>query len=381
MVLDYTIKTFEERVKVVNQIIEDNWEAINIYINDVFYINNKTSKLPFNYLLYQLTNYLLYCDKQPTYKEKTQQKFEKSTLPLDGDNENQIYELKKEVIITKGDIANIQEINEVQNFIKKLRHSNNPNLKGKRFKWMKDLKYNQIAIKESKLVLLGQYGRYPLPSFNEYYEINQSCYDFEISDINNPFNLDLFNRDSWKTVLKILPFKKQVSLNVDKLINIFNKCYHLCEFDTIQRKIIKLYQKEIKDLDFKVIKNKDIANKLHINQLDVAKYIRSICLKLCRTYDKLFTDFYYTYLVKGTYKTCNKCKQIKLIQSFKNNPDSPDGKHSVCKNCLDDMYKICSKCGQKLNKNEFSKHPETKDGLRNWCKRCRAEDQYLKRQK
>jgi hypothetical protein len=384
--IDYNIQTLDGRIQVVNKIIEENYDAIMRYMKHVLLDEDesgkktKRQKIPFNPLLHKLTNYLYYFDNQLTRKQKGQRKFEKSTVNLydkkkEGVQIKEDFELKRDIKFSLEDIEDIAELKEINNFIIDLKRSSNADLKSKKFKWIKDLRDNQLEIKESKKPSIKQFYKCSIPSTSDTYEIDESCYVLDILDINNPFNLDLFEPENWKTVLKVLPFKKQISSNIDKLINIFNKCYGRCieNLNPIQRSIIQIYQKGIDDpnsFDFKVVKNCDISNILNIDNSSTRHIIESICKKLYKTYNDLFTDYYYTFLAKGTYKTCSKCGKQKLIQDFKNNPDAFDGKHSICKECLNENYKICSKCGQKLNKNLFGDHPKTKDGKQSWCVEC-----------
>jgi hypothetical protein len=376
--IDYNIKTLDGRIQRVNEIIEENYDAIMRYMKHVLLDEDESGKktkkqrIPFNPLLHKLANYLYYFDNQLTKKQKQQRKFEKSTINLynkqqEGVQVKEVFEFKRKLRFSSEDIP---ELREVEDFIIYLKKSSNPNLQGKKYKWINDLKNNQLEIKESKNPSIEQLYKCSIPSYNDIHNIDESCYVLDISDTNNPFNLDLFESKNWKIVLKVLPFKKQVSFNIDKLINIFNKCYYRCDFSSIQKNIIQLYQKNINHLEFRIIKNRDISKLLGISPLEVASNVRSICIKLCNTYEKIFTDYYYTFLARGIYKTCTKCGQVKIIQDFKENPDAADGKHSVCKDCLDNIYKVCSKCGQKLNKELFGDHPKTKDGKQSWCKIC-----------
>jgi hypothetical protein len=297
MKIDYSIKTLKRRIRLAEKIINENWDSILRYFNNV---SIEKQRLPSNRLLRQLANYILYWDKQPTYRQRKQFGFEK----------------------------NADEFTEY--------------------------KYNLYA--------------YP-PSSNR-------IGDFEISDFRNLLNVDFFDIDSWKPVLKLLRFNNMVSENVDRVIRIFYKCYRVNDFTPEENKIIRIYQKkQVKNStkEFCIIKNIDIANKLNIEQSEVFSIIRSICKKLSDAYEILFTDYYYTFLVKGKYKTCFVCGKIKLIQQFYKNSNTNDGYQNICIDCMDENYKICSKCGQKLNKDMFFKKKDSRDGLQTWCKLCDIE--------
>jgi hypothetical protein len=340
--IDYNIKTLDGRIQRVNEIIEENYDIIMRYMKHVLLDEDESGKktkkqrIPFNPLLHKLSNYLYYFDNQLTRQQKGQRKFEKSTVNLyskqkEGVQLKEDFELKRDVKFSLKDVESIPELKEIENFIIYLKRSSNPNLKSKKFKWINDLRDNQLDIKESKKPSIKQFYKCSIPFTSDIYEIDESCHVLEISDINNPLNLDLFKPESWKTVLKVLPFKKQISSNVDKLINIFNKCYARCavNLNPIQKNIIQIYQKGIDDprsFDFRVVKNKDIVELVNIDRRSIHYIIKTICKELQKTYNALFTDYYYTFLARGKYKTCSKCGDIKLEQYFYKN-------RSVCINC------------------------------------------------
>jgi len=58
--------------------------------------------------------------------------------------------------------------------------------------------------------------------------------------------------------------------------------------------------------------------------------------KLLNTYLRLIDDFVYTYKIKGKFKRCNKCGEVKLISNnryFTKNSSSKDGFYSICNTC------------------------------------------------
>lgn len=294
--VDYNLKTLKARINCVNKIVEENQYTIQKYFDNVNL--GQKDKLPQNPLLFRLANYLIYWDKQPTYKEKRQKKFENDADRL----ENYKYVL----------------------------HSYTPD------------------------------------------RINDAN-DFAISNSRHLLNLDLFDHKNWKIVLKLLRFHNQINENVDKLVRIFNKCASICEFDGIEREIIRIYQTKHKKNELITVKNQDISNKIGEDSKSTGRIIESMCRKLCNAYERLFTEYYYTFLVKGNYKTCSKCGEIKLVHEYHKNATTEDGYQNICKSCLKNSYKICSKCGQSLNISMFSKCKNTKDGLQTWCKTCDLE--------
>jgi len=60
----------------------------------------------------------------------------------------------------------------------------------------------------------------------------------------------------------------------------------------------------------------EIASILGISQQMVNKYIDSCVEKIIDSYIRSYEDWYYLDLVKGKYKTCSKCKKVKLVRYF-----------------------------------------------------------------
>lgn len=313
MELDYTITSINDRLIIVDQIIKENQDLIERHFG---LMKNHP-------LLSKLTNYILYCGKDIGHKEKMQDRFEESTLLL----KDETYIFNNKVEMTKDDFENA-DIKDKENFIKyiynKYGHKNSIR------NWIRDLKYDQTVIKQSQSKIVKSETISKIPSFSEYYEIDNYWKDiFEINSINHLLNLDLFDEESWKIVLKLLPFRYKISGNIDRLVKLFNKCYHLCEFTPLQRSIIRIYQLGSEDIfnDFKILKNKDIANKLNIKQDIISDNIEYLVKKIISAYEILFTEYYYTFLVKGTYKRCKKCGENKIIQDFYEN-------RAICKECF-----------------------------------------------
>lgn len=358
--IDYSIKTMSERMNLVNIILTEQRETIEKYFG------NKST----NILLQQLANNLLSCEHKQKHEEKMQENFENSTFELTSDAQ---YTLYHKITIQPSDYEN-EAIKEKKDLI--IRVFNKYGSSGKAKRWIQDLKYDQVMLKQSEHGYIKPQLTVSIPSQTDEYEIDNYWKDiFEITSFHHPLNLDLFEVESWKVILKLLPYNKKISGNVDRLVNIFNKAYHLCGFTPLQRSIIREFQSGAGTNfdDFIIMRNVDISNRLKIKQDIVSDNIEYICQKMISAYEFLFTEYYYTFLVRGTYKKCSKCGENKLIHEFKMNPDSRDGRHSICKECEEENYKVCSKCGQKLNKDMFGSHPNTRDGLQSWCKICDSE--------
>ena len=322
MELDYGIKTLDERMEIINQILEKEKDKIEKYFGNP----------SINYMLQGLANYILNCDHKQTHKEKMQNNFENSVFELT--NEEAPYTLFHKTKIKKSDYKN-QAIKEKRDLIVHIFNKYGDSSKAKR--WIQDLKYDQVMIKQSEKGYIKPQLNVNIPSNCDEYEIDNYWHDvYEITCNNSLLNLDLFEIESWKTILKMLPYREIISGNVDRLISIFNQTYLFCDFTDLQKEIICEYRDGVNDVfdDFVILKNKDIEQKLKIEQSALSHNIESICNKLINAYEKLFIEYYYTFLVRGSYKKCSKCGKNKILDEFKANSTSKDGKYSICKECM-----------------------------------------------
>lgn len=101
------------------------------------------------------------------------------------------------------------------------------------------------------------------------------------------------------------------------------------EKDILIYKIDKLTGEEICELI-----NEKYEMELKESNL-VRVYSEVIPKKLSNTYDDIYEEWLYTYRVKGEYKTCSKCGEVKLANEkyFSKKKDSKDGLHPYCKKC------------------------------------------------
>jgi len=108
--INYNIKTVEARIRRVNKILEENEDSIQRYFDNVFL--NKATKIPYHYLLNQLSNYILYDKPSSPYKKEMQDKFENSALGLHGDGEP--YYLKDKITIEEKDFGHSRDKREAR---------------------------------------------------------------------------------------------------------------------------------------------------------------------------------------------------------------------------------------------------------------------------
>ena len=93
---------------------------------------------------------------------------------------------------------------------------------------------------------------------------------------------------------------------------------------------------------------KEINKKYHmtLSEDNLSRiYNTYIPKKIANTYDVLYEEWLYTFKVKGRYKKCVKCGEIKLINNdryFGKDSRNKDGFQSICKKC-DNYRKNCKK--------------------------------------
>lgn len=86
-----------------------------------------------------------------------------------------------------------------------------------------------------------------------------------------------------------------------------------------------------------IVKNFNSRFNSNVSRKTISNWInRVIPNKLLTTYLKSMDEWLYTYKFKGKYKTCNRCREIKLINNdryFRKHPLGRDGFQPVCKIC------------------------------------------------
>lgn len=78
---------------------------------------------------------------------------------------------------------------------------------------------------------------------------------------------------------------------------------------------------------------KKIGEELDIRPQTVEKNINRICNNISKSIYNDYIDLYFLNNKKGTYKKCNKCGEVKLINKFFKNIRRKDGHENCCKEC------------------------------------------------
>ncbi|HBF6293798.1 TPA: hypothetical protein KQF10_001797 [Clostridioides difficile] len=135
--------------------------------------------------------------------------------------------------------------------------------------------------------------------------------------------IDLFDPVHVKALLQI-PYNENL---IDEIALSKQDILNKIELTDTQKIILSSWEKGVTQ--------NEIAKQLGIAQKNVNLHIDRIVNKFIDKYTEIYEDeYYYVYLVKGKYKKCSKCGEIKLIQRFDKN--GKKGHKSICKACRQD---------------------------------------------
>jgi len=175
-------------------------------------------------------------------------------------------------------------------------------------------KNNSIEIDKDLIAILREYFRfiYFTSPLKESEEIDWEQFDFT----------DILH------VMALLKIQKGESFdsNLGCLIYDLNRLIEKCKLTKNEEEILELYRDH--DLD-----SKDIASELGYTKGYIIQVINKISNRIINKYWEQLDDWYNLNIIKGSYKTCSKCGEIKLIKFFSPKADSKDGFHPYCKSC------------------------------------------------
>ena len=340
--LDYSLETPEERVELVKKILDENPEPNEKYLEI-------------------LTDYLILCMEKQEKKEKkiltenrlmTVNKRETSYEGLvfqlengeDGiynlinDSKTQIFQPK--ITITKKDIEEIQPLKQLKDAIN-MWEEKMKTAEGKDAfiikKTLIDLRKDQYIIKNFyrcpvSLNTITKSKSY-IPLIDKTCRLDEDGYPIpEGVSLLDPrvcsailCNYSKLKQDSWSQFEGDLYY---LMIAFDELCEIALKDEPLydkiveCKIDGLQNQQIQ----EIIEEEFGVKHSLEYISSLWRKK--IPKLIASAA-------EDQWLNWYYLEVEKGKYKTCSRCKQIKLAHNkyFSKNKTSKDGLYSICKAC------------------------------------------------
>lgn len=342
--LDYSISSPEERLKIVEQYLQENPNPSERYLEI-------------------LADYLVLCMERKEKKEKriltanrmvtiNRRECSYDSLAAQFENgEDGVYNLmadespsaifRPKVSITKKDIAAIPELQQLRSAIEKLEEME-MTAYGRDLFVIKhtliDLRKDQYLIKEAYTVPLGI-----LPTLSASHgkiTLEDRTHRFDAKGHPIPEGFSLLD---WKTCSKILC---NYSLLKEEGYGKFDNdiFYVMDAFDdlcTIAFKDLPIYDKII-ELKIDGLSNIQIQKAI-IAEFGVKysiEYISSLWRNkipklIASVAEDQFLDYYYREIERGKYKKCSRCGEIKLAHSkyFSKNKSNRDGFYSICKKC------------------------------------------------
>ena len=135
--------------------------------------------------------------------------------------------------------------------------------------------------------------------------------------------LDMFDENHVKALLAI-PKDMEVASDIYITRDMLVEKSNLTE---TQKNILTLWRRN------KTLQN--IADTLGMSHSNVKKHLDKIVTKVINQYEKEYEEnHYYLNVVKGKYKKCNCCGEVKLISRFGNDSKGTFGKKGRCKDCI-----------------------------------------------
>lgn len=352
--LDYTIEKPEDRVALVNKIVENTPaeqltdKYLETLANYIVWAMDKEDKRAKTIIT---PNRKVTMDKRETSLDGMALRFESTSSGTSAENSfedvvfnltanNKNILLTPKISITQDDIDTIPGLREIRETIQKL-EDQKITATGKK---AKSIQENIIALRKDQYVLKMSYKK-PVTCANLTKTI-QKLELYEKLKIENDdviieeANVTLFNPNHVSYLLcNYSKLKQESSSNFESDIY-----YLLLSLEDLVERALKQYPMYMDVLIYKIDgdQNQEIQRKIeqkHNHRYSV-EYISSIWRQkipnlIVEQAKKEYLVWYYTEKEKGAWKRCSKCGQVKLIHPyfFSKNKSSKDGFYSICKKC------------------------------------------------
>ena len=135
--------------------------------------------------------------------------------------------------------------------------------------------------------------------------------------------VDLFDEKQMKELMRI---SYTANEDLAEHVEYVKQLGKMCGFSYLQKTILGMLNNT--RLDYS-----DVAREMGLEYRLFIYEVDKISKLLVKKHEECLTDWYYTFIVKGKYKTCKTCGEVKLIQYFPKNPSTKDGLRSNCLNC------------------------------------------------
>ena len=339
--LDYTLESPEERLALVEKILEENPEPNNSYLEilaDYLVLCMEKKEKKERKILTE--NRMATINKRETSFEGLVAQFENGEdgiYNLIADNKNQIFQPK--ISITKKDLEEIPYLAQIREAIafweEKLKTASGRNafiIKST----IIDLRKDQYIVKEAfrQPVVLKTITR-----TRSYLPLDESI-TFDKDGFCVPHGVSFLDPNVCSAVLcNYSRLKEDCWGNFEK-----DTWYFMEDFDALCIKALADYPVYDRIVQLKIDgrQNVEIQEAL-VDEFDIKhslEYISSLWRKkipslIASAAEDEYLDWYYLEVEKGKYKRCSRCGQIKLAHNkyFSKNKTSKDGFYSICKCC------------------------------------------------
>ena len=163
------------------------------------------------------------------------------------------------------------------------------------------------------------------------------------------------NLSDEQTIKGLLKYRHRFDLLFDEIIylnNLNDTFVHLSDLkdeviclyvwldDVLNKCGLNEYECKVIDLYMNGYTEIDIADCYNTKKQNINQTINRICRKIKKYCFEKFQDWVYLNFIKGQYKKCSKCGEVKLEFMFSPNLQNIDGLHSYCKQCRLNMSKM-----------------------------------------